>query len=115
MAERRRQGDKRARHRGFADRLAIVMQSVVKRAVAEPHGFGRPGRTRCNEHNGQLVEISGRIVRPRRCFAIQAIGFDISDRMFGFVGNRGDGFDKTATAPHDQTASRSATNAALPP
>ena len=66
----------------------------MKRAVAKPYGFGRPGRARCDEHDSQLVDISGRIVRPRRCFAIQAIGFDISDRMFGFVGNRRDGFDK---------------------
>ena len=57
--------------------------------MAQPDGFRRAGRARCDEHNRQLVDMSGRIFRPRHCFTIiQTMGTDAWNGMIGFVGNR---------------------------
>ena len=100
--------------------------------MAQPYGFRCAGGARCNEHKGKLVDMPGRIFRPRHFLAlIQTMGIDAWNCMTGFSEIAAAGLtkptnvlnsfsanfasSKTATAPHDQTASRSATKPALLP
>jgi hypothetical protein len=114
--------------------IARRLRSNLSRSARwlSPTAFGVPVVPDVTSTMGQLVDMPGRIFRPWHCFTIiQTMGIDAWNCMTGLVGNRDGRLNKanqraqfvfgnvassnTATAPHDQTASRSATKPALLP